>query len=97
MSIEYKRRYDDEGEAVRCSACGYPAPVSNFPIPPHKRGCEDEEDDWFCEFCATTLVSNTFSYPNQHSDATSALAVAHAFNAIVDGLGIDRSKLWGRS
>lgn len=94
--IEYKLIIDDEGEIVCCDSCHYPAPVSNFQVPAHRRPTDgsEAEDNVFCQFCSSTYVANTYQYPDQHSDRTSAQATAHAFNALVDGLGADRSKMW---
>lgn len=90
MPLVYEIKMRD-GERVVCDACQYPAPVAEFSPKPLS---SDREPRHFCEFCATTFVSNTHDYPTQYSDGASAQAIAHAFNALVDGLGADRSKMW---
>lgn len=92
--IEYKYRVDEDGRPAECASCGYPAPLHSFRLPPHRQDVAHSREQLLCEFCSTSMVSNAFNYPQQHADGVSSRAVAHAFNALVDGLGVDRSRMW---
>ena len=80
MSTEDKYRYryqEDSTDIMKCDCCEYPAPVALFTL--HI----DVEDQWYCEICSSTLISNMSRYPSLFKNVELAKAIAWIGNHIL--------------
>jgi len=59
MAKEFKKQFADDGP-VECFACKYPGDVAEFKNMDTEYG---KKDLILCEFCATTHLGTSFSFP----------------------------------
>lgn len=93
MTYECKYEYHKiDGEIETCHTCGSMAPTHKFGGV-HREGLPGitGEDQYLCEFCASTRIGDAVNYPSQYPDHVLFQALAEVANLLLDKL-TDRRK-----
>jgi len=84
MTKQYKRRRHENGEPIKCDACGYLAPTAEFDLP---SSCADRDGRYnFCEICASAGPGRAFRYPEQYGADDVLRTVAWIGNRLLDSI-----------
>ena len=82
MTIEYKLDPEDE----ECQCCGFrPVPTYVFQCDGSRGGnpIGSRMPTRLCEVCSTSMISNSYNYPNQYPDSTTLQALGFVANTIL--------------